>query len=104
MIARLIPNPGSGGGRRIEISPGIVKIGKAPRPDPDATLVVLTDDFLSREHALIEADSKTVRLHDLGSTNGSFVNGERIESAVLRDGDEVRLGAAVFRVEIASQP
>jgi EAL domain-containing protein (putative c-di-GMP-specific phosphodiesterase class I) len=43
----------------------------------------------SREHALIESDGETYRVRDLGSTNGTFLNGQRIDEGSLHDGDVV---------------
>ena len=56
--------------------------------------------YLSREHALIEATESGCRLRDEGSTNGTFVNGDRLlpgQWAVLADGDEVRFADAAYR-------
>ena len=56
--------------------------------------------YLSREHALIEATENGCRLRDEGSTNGTFVNGDRLipgQWIVLNDGDEVRFADAPYR-------
>ena len=53
---------------------------------------VLTDPSVSRAHAVVEIGGADARVRDLGSTNGTFVNGRRIESGTLRDGDELRFG------------
>lgn len=64
---------------------------------------------VSSHHAEIVNEVGTYHLHDLGSTNGTFVNGEQISDAVLRHGDEVRFGniECVFTGDIGapvSQP
>ena len=61
---------------------GPVLIGRSRRCD-----FVVTDASVSRRHAL----------YDLGSTNGTRINGWRVERAVLRPGDELELGARRFR-------
>jgi eukaryotic-like serine/threonine-protein kinase len=75
--------------------------------DSDENLVI------SRHHCLLEIDPPRVRIHDLGSTNGTYVNGVRIprgrtknaarEGIPLFDGDEVALGPVVLRVQAPSQ-
>ena len=52
----------------------------------------IDDGSVSSRHAEIESESGACHLHDLGSTNGTFVNGEQVTDAVLRHGDEVRFG------------
>jgi diguanylate cyclase (GGDEF)-like protein len=55
--------------------------------------IVLQDSAISREHCLVTClPNGTVRLKDLGSTNGMFVRGERISEVVLREGDRFQLG------------
>ena len=57
-----------------------------------STSIPLDDDAISRKHAKIVCREKEVLLEDLGSANGTFVNGERVTRCVLQDGDKVRLG------------
>jgi pSer/pThr/pTyr-binding forkhead associated (FHA) protein len=52
----------------------------------------IDDSSVSSRHAEIELEADVFHLHDLGSTNGTFVNGEQVTDAVLRHGDEVRFG------------
>ena len=52
----------------------------------------IDDGSVSSRHAEIEMELGVFHLHDLGSTNGTFVNGEQVTDAVLRHGDEVRFG------------
>jgi pSer/pThr/pTyr-binding forkhead associated (FHA) protein len=55
--------------------------------------IKLTDIFVSAEHARLTLDGDEWRVTDLGTTNGTFVNGTRIKQpTVLRPGDEVRFG------------
>lgn len=64
--------------------------------------LVLADPTLSRAHAAIGFDGSRFFLQDLGSTNGSLVNGGRQEKASLADGDEVQLGKLRLRVRLPS--
>lgn len=58
--------------------------------------VMVENDGLSREHAkIVVTDDGQVSVLDLNSTNGTYVNGERIELASLREGDELQLGPDV---------
>jgi serine/threonine protein kinase len=58
------------------------------------------DRLLSREHFVIEVDSSVCSLKDLGSTNGTKVNGLRVETAPLRDGDVITAGDSAFVVRL----
>ena len=58
------------------------------------------DGFLSRNHFLIEFNPPTCFLRDLGSTNGTKVNGTRIDTARLRDGDAIEAGESGFIVRV----
>ncbi len=73
---------------RFELRRGETTIGRSLKND-----VVLQSIFVSRRHAVVTVDDAFVTLRDLDSQNGSFVNGERIESQVLVGGDVVLLGA-----------
>jgi predicted component of type VI protein secretion system len=58
-------------------------------------------DLVSRHHCVFTIDDFTVRLRDLGSTNGTFVNGERIQGqVVLKPGDHVVVGKLSFEVVV----
>ncbi len=56
------------------------------------------DSALSRDHFLIEVNPPRCELRDLGSTNGTFVNDERVEPARLGPGDRISAGQSVFVV------
>lgn len=57
------------------------------------------DNMASRRHARVEVHGASVTVTDLNSTNGTFVNGVRIQSQPISPGDQVRIGATTFRVE-----
>ena len=62
------------------------------------TDLVVRDSDVSRRHTIIEVfDASQVYLRDLNSTNGSFVNGRRVSSVRLRNGDQLRLGRCLLR-------
>jgi len=63
--------------------------------------LVLDDPLVSRRHAVVFTDGDGSRLEDLGSRNGTLVNGERIEGSVeLADGDRVTIGAHSFLLAV----
>ncbi|MFN9201126.1 MAG: FHA domain-containing protein [Planctomycetaceae bacterium] len=58
-------------------------------------------DLISRHHCVFSIDEFSVRLRDLGSTNGTYVNGTRIESPVtLKSGDRISVGKLTFEILI----
>ncbi|MDD4768106.1 MAG: DUF3662 and FHA domain-containing protein [Desulfotomaculaceae bacterium] len=63
--------------------------------------IVLSDDSISRSHARLDLHQSVYTIHDLGSTNGIKVNGDKITARVLKSGDVITLGATVctFKVE-----
>ena len=68
----------------------------------DATMgVVIADTKVSRHHATITRDAGEWVLIDAESRHGTFVNGSRVTRHVLRDGDQVQLGATILRFDIA---
>jgi len=71
---------------------GPMLIGRSRRCD-----YIVADRSVSRRHALLLRGGDGWTLYDLGSTNGTRVNGWRVERAVLRAGDEVELGALRLR-------
>jgi pSer/pThr/pTyr-binding forkhead associated (FHA) protein len=60
------------------------------------------DRFFSRHHCLIEIAPPQAFLRDLGSTNGTYINGMRVEAAYLKSGDRIQGGETVFDVEVSS--
>jgi DNA-binding winged helix-turn-helix (wHTH) protein len=84
------------GPREIALDPGENLIGR----DRDS-VVWIDDGLVSRRHARISVDDAEATVEDLGSKNGTFVRGRRIEKPVrLADRDEIKIGPAsmVFRV------
>ena len=58
------------------------------------------DRFFSRVHFLVEVNPPQCRLMDMNSRNGTFVNGQRVEIADLKDKDQIRAGHTVLRVQV----
>jgi serine/threonine-protein kinase len=70
----------------------------------DAQFCLPQDRFFSRHHCLIEIAPPQAFLRDLGSTNGTFVNGLRVETAYLKSGDRIQGGETVLEVDVAADP
>jgi hypothetical protein len=60
--------------------------------------MVLVEDMVSRKHAKITVTEDQIFIQDLGSTNGSFVNGEKIRRARLKEGDRILIGTSIIKV------
>jgi hypothetical protein len=60
--------------------------------------MVLVDEMVSRKHAKLVLRADKVELSDLGSTNGVFVNGERVKQATVSLGDRILVGSNILRV------
>jgi serine/threonine-protein kinase len=58
------------------------------------------DEYFSRLHFMVEVNPPCCRLMDMGSTNGTYVNGQRVALADLKDGDLIQGGQTVLRVSI----
>jgi pSer/pThr/pTyr-binding forkhead associated (FHA) protein len=66
--------------------------------------MVLVEDMVSRRHAKIVVETEQVTIQDLGSTNGTFVNGERVKRASLNDGDRVLIGTSIIKLVTSDAP
>jgi pSer/pThr/pTyr-binding forkhead associated (FHA) protein len=85
-------------GRAALLGEDEVVIGRSPY-----CTFVLDQDTLSRLHATLQMAGEEIELTDLGSSNGTFVNGERIQAPVkVKPGDDIRLGTARIWLEVAS--
>jgi hypothetical protein len=70
---------------------------------PTATLAIF-DPGLSRTHFELQWDGTVCHLVDLGSTNGTCVNGRPLRDGIVRDGDSIEAGDSILRVEIRDAP
>jgi len=77
----------------------ITLVGRGPECD-----LAIDSNLLSRHHARLFLDGQQLRVEDLGSSNGTFINGERIERAAAKPGDEIRFDQKVFIVVGPSGP
>ncbi len=89
--AYLIVLKGANVGEMHRLQPGESIIGRG-----NAATIRLGDDGISRRHARVVLENDAVRIEDLGSSNGTLVNGNLVPSAVLRDGDKIQFGSSTI--------
>jgi pSer/pThr/pTyr-binding forkhead associated (FHA) protein len=82
--------------RRVPVSGAPIRIGRAPECE-----LVLRDTRASRRHARLAARNGVLVLTDLGSTNGTLVNGHRITEVVLGAGDRIEIGETSLVIQAA---
>jgi hypothetical protein len=83
-------------GRRISLGEEVARIGRLPD-----CAVILSDPQVSRHHAEIRPARDGYLLVDLGSTNGTLLNGTLVREHTLSDGDEIAIGSTRLRFEEA---
>ena len=88
-----------GARRSFPLTRDVTVIGR--REDCDLR-IPLTE--ISRKHCRVVKDSKGIRLEDLGSSNGTYHNGSRVQESVLQAGDQLRIGPVNFTVQIDGYP
>lgn len=92
---RMVAEGGPYDGRVFSLPPGTLTLGRAIDND-----LVFDDPSMSRKHARIHRhEDGRLELEDLGSSNGTFVNGRRVGSGTAQPGDVIRFGDLSFRVE-----
>ncbi len=93
-ILRALSGPGAG--KNFPLSPtGQTSIGRSRRNH-----IVVPEDAASAQHCRIDREGDSYVLHDLGATNGTWVNGARTDRAVLQHGDRLKVGETVFTVSL----
>ncbi len=81
-------------GDRFVLGETVITIGRIPE-----SVLTLEDPNVSRNHAEIRPSGGAFVLADLGSTNGTKINGVKVSERVLQDGDEMTFGSTTFRFE-----
>jgi pSer/pThr/pTyr-binding forkhead associated (FHA) protein len=96
MDVRLVLIKGSPKGTALRLPPGQFLLGRG-----EECHVRSSSALVSRQHCLLEVERESLQLRDLGSTNGTLVNGSRLRGAcLLHDGDLVQVGSMVLQVRI----
>ncbi len=79
-------------GRRVPLGEEPTVIGRSARSD-----VQIDQESVSRNHCRLSYDGRSYSIQDLGSTNGTYVNDELIETIDLRDGDQIKVGRTILK-------
>lgn len=95
--AVLVVNRGPNAGFRFPLHQAVTAAGRDPRSG-----IFLDDVTVSRHHAEFRLGRGELRVVDIGSLNGTYVNGQPIDSAVLTIGDEIQMGK--FRLVLLTRP
>ncbi len=83
---------GSDLGRKYNLDAATLVLGRSSKCD-----IQIDQESVSRAHSKIVNTGKSIRIRDLGSTNGTYVNDEPIEEHVLADGDLIKIGRTIFK-------
>lgn len=85
--ALLISTRGAVSGSRYLLDEDVISVGRDSRAD-----ILLDDSTVSRAHAVFRRNGNVFTIADSGSLNGTYVNRERVDEAVLHNGDEIMIG------------
>ena len=100
MDVNLILLKKDGGGKEFQLPAAITIIGR--RPDCDLCIPLKE---ISRRHCELELHGGALTLRDLGSSNGTYLNGQKIEQqAEIKAGDTIKIGPIMFSIQIDGQP
>jgi len=86
-VASLVVRSGPQAGASFALREAITRLGRHPDSE-----IILDDITVSRRHAEVERSGTEYVVTDVGSLNGTYVNQERLDRAVLRNGDELQVG------------
>lgn len=91
VLAYLIVKSGRRVGASYPLRKKVINIGRESDND-----IVLDDPKVSRQHAKMKIEGDTFVIYDLASSNGTFVNNQKITNELLHDGDEIKIGDTIF--------
>ena len=93
-MPRLIVSPGTPDARQIALQEGVHRIGRGPTND-----VTIDDGSVSGSHCQLIISQGGIRIRDVGSTNGTFVNGTPVQETDLQPGQRIQLGGVQLMLE-----
>ena len=88
-----------GNTRGFHLPSTVTVIGRRQESDLCIPLMVV-----SRRHCELNLEKGRLKIRDLGSSNGTYVNGQRVDQAEVNPGDKIRIGPVTFAVQIDNQP
>jgi pSer/pThr/pTyr-binding forkhead associated (FHA) protein len=86
-VASLVVRSGAQAGATFALRGAVTRLGRHPDSE-----IILDDITVSRRHADIVRDGEIYEVRDAGSLNGTYVNAERVDEAILHQGDELQVG------------
>lgn len=92
----IVLRSGGDSGNEFPIEKSGVVLGRADDAD-----LQFADDSMSSQHAVLEFADEGMRIRDLGSMNGTFVNGSEVKAAELKNGDRFQLGGHEFQLIVS---
>ncbi|MEZ6047647.1 MAG: FHA domain-containing protein [Planctomycetaceae bacterium] len=94
MITLVVKN-GPDEGRQYKLETGeVYDVGRGSN-----TTIRIRDSFISRVHARINVEEDQAMIHDWGSSSGLYINDDQVEEAILKNGDQIRMGNTDILVE-----
>lgn len=99
MDLKLILFKKNGSHKSFTLPTNITVIGR--RHDCDLQIPLMP---VSRRHCQLSQNEETVKVRDLGSRNGTYLNGKRIEEATVEAGDYIKIGPLTFLLQVDGQP
>ncbi len=99
MDAKLVMFKANGNRKDFSVKDGLTVIGRGE--DCDLRVPIMS---VSRRHCELTNEGQAVKVKDLGSSNGTYVNNQRVNEAELSAGDRLVIGPIVFTVQINGQP
>lgn len=96
-LGKLVLLSEGGPEQEYELGKSRITLGRSNTND-----IILSDNRISRNHARLECSSAGCTLVDLGSSNGSWVNDQRVQTVLLRPGDVITLGGHQLRYEVSA--
>ncbi|MFC1488677.1 adenylate/guanylate cyclase domain-containing protein [Thermodesulfobacteriota bacterium] len=91
--------------KRFETESNSITLGRKPRPDQQIDLDLELDEYISKVHACITYENGEYWIEDLGSANGTWVNGRKIEKKTrFRKGDKVQMGWTMIEAGTETPP
>lgn len=99
MIAKLVICRKDGTRQDIEIKQGVTIVGRMPECE-----IRIPVSFVSRKHCRLVLKDEELAVQDLGSANGTYVNGQKTMETPLQAGDKLAIGPVRFTVQINGQP
>jgi hypothetical protein len=95
IMPKLIIKSGREAGREVELKEGVNRIGRSPGND-----IEIQEPSISGVHCELQVAEIGVSVRDLGSTNGTFINGKQVAKGILQRGDTLMLGEIEFTPDL----